>query len=447
MILRVIIQNFLSFYEKTEFNMFPNPKREHFISHVYQELPIPLLKEAAIYGANASGKSNLVKAMAFLKNFVVKEEYVNGMMLEEYRFQLKKENKEPLRLAMEFLGGGEVPTCYIYQVEISAYDVVTERLYRSGLGKEENSLLFERDGYNMMGPEVDNKEAAEALLKKNPLTSVLALNKKFPVLKGEEVHQAYEWFDKTLEVLSIKSKRVGLIRTLYENDDLMKFTSDMLTDLQISNELKINEQDFSDWVTGRRGKKYLGMMDGRKLNDYPEPVSASHGMRDEFIIVQKDGKQRVQELLFQQTGLHGYQCDMDIDSQSDGTVRLLTLIPLLYEVIHSHKVAIVDEIENSMHPNLVFKLMGFFSRSHSNGQLVFTTHLTQLMNQQELMRPDEIWLVEKTNGSSQLKCLNDYRIHNTVNLENGYREGRYGGVPVIGELPEACGSSNFGDEQ
>ena len=125
---------------------------------------------------------------------------------------------------------------------------------------------------------------------------------------------------------------------------------------------------------------------------------------------------------------------MKISSQSDGTVRLLTLIPALYCAMFLNRAVFIDEIDNSIHPNLIFELLKFFGHNKSNGQLIFTTHTTSLLNQQELVRPDEIWLTEKSNGSTRMYSLNDFKLHHTLNIENGYLDGRYGGVPVIEEI-------------
>ena len=150
--------------------------------------------------------------------------------------------------------------------------------------------------------------------------------------------------------------------------------------------------------------------------------------------MKKDGEQVVQEFLFWEKGIDGHQGYMDIDSQSDGTVRLLTLIPLIYEAIKNGRVVVIDEIDNSFHSELIFELVRFYAESSSTGQLIFTTHETRLMNQQLLMRVDEMWKVEKRYGSSVLSSLNDYKIHGTINVEHGYREGRFGGIPDIGHF-------------
>ena len=82
-------------------------------------------------------------------------------------------------------------------------------------------------------------------------------------------------------------------------------------------------------------------------------------------------------------------------------------------------------------PNLIYELVKYYANIESKGQLIFTTHLTKFLNQQELVRPDELWMVEKKSGDSGMRSFNDFKIHHTISIENGYIDGRYGGVPYF----------------
>ena len=147
----------------------------------------------------------------------------------------------------------------------------------------------------------------------------------------------------------------------------------------------------------------------------------------------EDGVQKISQMMFRQFGENGFSKEMDIQAQSDGTVRLLSLVPALYDAMKSGKTVVIDELDHSIHPHLVRELVRYFSVQDTNGQLIFTTHQTCLLNQ-DFMRTDEVWMVEKKNGCSYMYSLNDFKIHNTINIENGYMEGRYGAIPFIGEL-------------
>lgn len=429
MLLRLTMKNFLSFYYETSFDMFPNPKRERFQNHIYEKLDVPLLKQSAIYGANGAGKSNVVKALSFLKFFTTKIDFFSKVEFDDYRFQLKKNNTDPFSLKIEFFE----KHYFIYEVNVGKK--ISETLYLSGLGERDDVEIFKRENDKITGEGILSIQASEALLKKNLKSSVLALNKQFPILENSYVNEAYGWFRKTLVTASIDFHISSLIPKLDNDSRLLQFSSDFMKKLKISDDLKISKSEFNEWLKTRHGEAYKKHFENHSIESIKNySISASSNRRNEFFVVHKDGKDYVQEFSFDQVGLDGFRKGMNIDSQSDGSVRLLTILPLVYEAIHNHKVVVIDEIENSMHPNLVYQLVKYYGESGSNGQLIFTTHLTKLMNQQDLSRLDEMWIVDKENGNSSMRSLNDYKIHNTINVENGYLEGRYGGVPQIDPL-------------
>ena len=144
----------------------------------------------------------------------------------------------------------------------------------------------------------------------------------------------------------------------------------------------------------------------------------------------EDGVQKISQMLFQQFGKNGFSKDMDIQAQSDGTVRLLSLVPALYDAMKSAKTVIIDELDHSIHSHLVRELVRYFSSQDTNGQLIFTTHQTCLLNQ-DFLRTDEAWMVEKKDGGSHMYSLNDFNLElktvirelkwNRENMSNIYK--------------------------
>ena len=137
----------------------------------------------------------------------------------------------------------------------------------------------------------------------------------------------------------------------------------------------------------------------------------------------------VQSFLFNQIGMGGYNRDMDVKTQSDGTLRLLSLIPAIYEIEENECTLVIDEINNSIHPIIIRNLIRFFCESKSRGQLIFTTHETELMRHKDILRPDEIWFVDKKEGESSMYSLNDFNFHKTMSIVNGYMDGRFRAIP------------------
>lgn len=426
MLLRFSVSNFLSFYEKVVFDMFPNPNRVRFPEHIYQH-EIPLLKESAIYGPNGSGKSNFIKAVGFLKLFLTEKDYLHKVDLNRCRYRLTGANDKPIVFETEFTTHGKY---YLYTVRIGKS--LSEELYLSGIGKKDDILLFRRDGSRLDSEHMDNQASAEKLLSMNPKSSVLPLNSEFPIFNSEDVTIAYQWFKEKVEVVDITSKIPVLIHMMARNPKLLKFASDMLTSCDLNiNGFSIQEHTFEEWIVKHRDVQVEGIIE-KHLKDVGSGLEFGHDMRNEFNVYKDtDGTRKVQEFAFNQFGVGGYEGVMDILSQSDGTVRMLTLIPAFYDALFNEKTVFVDEIENSMHPNLIYEMVKYYSSKRSNGQLIYTTHLSKLMDQQNLLRLDEYWIVRKEDGQTKMRSMSDFNIHNTIKIENGYLQGRYGGVPQV----------------
>ncbi len=428
MLLRFVIQNFLSFYDRTIFDMFPNPRREGLQNHIYDS-KIPLLKQAAIYGENGSGKSNFVKAIWFIKSFVIDGGFLKHINIDDFRFQLSNTKGLPISLSVEFYQNSRY---YIYEVNIS--NKIVEKLFRSGIGEKENELILERDGIVVKSLLMQNEDATKQLLQKNNFSSIISLNKDFPVLKKcKEIDDLNNWFA-NIDVVTIKSEIPVLIELLSKKKSMFDFANDVFSHVGITNSLLIQETPIEEWLSHKNDSGVLKSIIERSNISETSGLIAKQNNRDAFVISGEKGREVVKEFFFEQIGVSGYSKKMSFLSQSDGTVRLLILIPAIFDAIKNHKVVIIDEIENSIHPNLIYKLVKYYADRQTNGQMIFTTHLTKFQNQQEVMRPDEIWLTEKKNGCTSMRSLNDFKIHHTKSIEKGYLEGRYGGVPIISQV-------------
>ncbi len=437
MLLRIKIKNFRSFYEETDFDMFPNPKRTSFPNHVYSDQKIPLLKQAAFYGANGSGKSNFIEAFNFLKSFVVDKDFMKRITVSRYVFRLiEKENLDPICFTLEFKALEEY---FIYSVRLSD-DSVEEELYASGLGEKENELIYQRVGSKITAPLSDHiselKEAIDNMVQNNPKSSLLSLNSEFPILKDKRVATVRNWFEKQLSVMKVNTTVPALIELMSANESLLNFTNEMFANIGVGIEaVKIKSEPLDQWTTEdyKEFKIMLQDENATKLYTKFEPVVDKKNL---FSISMENGIRVVKEMVFEQIGANGFHGNLEINNQSDGTIRLLTLIPALYDAIHNKKVVCIDEIDHSIHPTLMVAIMEYFSSVETNGQLIFTTHETCLLNQQKLMRPDEVWFTEKDNGATRLYSLNEFKEHNTLSIEKGYLQGRYGAIPFIGKLGE-----------
>jgi len=120
---------------------------------------------------------------------------------------------------------------------------------------------------------------------------------------------------------------------------------------------------------------------------------------------------------------------LDFGEESDGTKRLLNLLPALYDLLKHDRVCIIDEMDRSMHALLTRSVLRIFLSHISKGQLILTTHESSLLDA-EIFRRDEIWFAEKdTKGMTRLYSLNDYKKRTHATIRDYYLEGRYGATP------------------
>jgi AAA15 family ATPase/GTPase len=393
-------------------------------------MEVPVLKQAVIYGANGSGKSNFIKAMMFLREFITQTNFLQSVDLDDYIFQLVNKKSQIVSFEIEFFRNNKY---YIYSVDIDK-EKVSEKLFVSGLGKVKDKLLFERNGTDINSPYLQNESSAKQLLLMNPQSSLLPLTLQYPVLQNNnDVKEVYYWVSK-LEIITINSQIPLLIDMMSLQPKLLKFVNEVFTHIGVGiNSVEIMESDFEKWIVESKHADLLKQIIKRNIQQDNFVISQLENNRNvRNVYVQNENT--VREFVFDQFGQSGYHKKMNIMSQSDGTVRLLTLIPVLFGAMYQNKTVFIDEIDNSIHPNLMFELIRFYVNNKSNGQLIFTTHTTKLLNQQELVRPDEVWLTEKSEGNTNMFSLNDFKLHNTLNIENGYLDGRYGAVPVVDEL-------------
>ncbi|MGP1417158.1 AAA family ATPase [Prevotella fusca] len=434
MLLRVILKNFLSFEDEVQFDMFPNMKRTSLPDHISKAAGVlPVLRMAAIYGANGAGKSNMLKGVEFIKSLVTDKEFLNQSEVSRYFYALRKESdSQPIELAIEFVT--EIGKAYLYSVEIAKDGIKSEILKESGLGFKENRDVFTRDGESLffaVKPSDEVERMIRGWLERNPFASLLTINDDMPVLAEMHIAIAKRWFHEELVLIGLNTICPTLIEIFRKNEDINKFASDLfkVVDLGI-NDVKVQTEDFDDWI---RAHNETDVPIEKLKNMQSGAISTFDKNRNIRNVVIEEGVRKVSQLMFEQFGKNGFSKDMDIMAQSDGTVRLLTLVPAFYDAIKLGKTVLIDELDHSVHPYLIRELVKYFSRQETTGQLIFTTHQTCLLNQ-DFIRTDEVWMVEKKEGSTRMYSLNEFKIHNTIKIENGYMEGRYGAIPFIGEL-------------
>lgn len=440
MLLRFIAENIFSFNEATEFNLFPSSKSHNHETHKVSVDYATILRMSAIYGANGAGKSNLISAMGLLRE-IVRTDLNNIVDPSKLRFIFNKQSKEkPIGLAVEFSVRERI---LYYQIEFNGEKILSERLVQSL--KTHDDLIFERVigsnseiKINLIQKYINDKvtpELKDAIIRiLRPEQSLLRLLGKYYPSYSQAIFDAYYWFDKNFMVFESKSTADTLPHMLHSNPDFLKMVNEKLPVLKTGvdsllvqvEELNSQEAQTLYKLEIEQAKKTPGIPI-RTIN-----VSSYDGITN---IVYENDKIYKKSLSPQHRLADGHLESTPYVFESDGTRRLIEFMPMLYLLRDPNKVFVVDEIECSIHPIMIKELMRTISESSIiKGQLIFTTHESYLLDQ-KIFRPDEIWFAQKdTEQATQLYPLSDFNIHNTANIENGYLQGRYGGIPFLSNI-------------
>jgi len=240
---------------------------------------------------------------------------------------------------------------------------------------------------------------------------------------------AGEWFKTKLEIIGVHSFLPTLIELLRDKKPIMAFVRRLIHRLDVGvSSVNLQETDFDSWAEQHIAiaKNLPGDMDKVKT------MSLSTNSTPVLSINVKDGVRKVYQLIFDNVGKNGFIGRLDTSMQSDGTLRALTLLPALYYACKLSKTVVVDEINCCLSPTMVKGVVEYFAKTEgTNGQLIFTTHDNQLLDEKDILRSDEIWFVDKREGASVLYSHNDFKEHHTISPYRGYNEGRYGAIRFV----------------
>ncbi len=443
MLIRFVIKNTFSFDEAKEFNMLPNTRLKTLKHHIYTDSNI--LKLSSIYGANGAGKSNLIKAIYLFQKFVLESKMPYELQNSIYKFHAK--NLETQLFIIEFVEDN-IP--FLYGIEFSKDIILTEELYISGLGKKEDVLIFERKTNTKrqsnitFSPEFEKDEKSlllksiliEDFVKPNELIIKLLSNRDNKYLKA--VKTAFQWFKKTLQIILPGSIPRMLVHNIEVNDEYRKFVENFVKSFELGIEaLETLKKDIYEFL-GENDKAKLREIIS-KIEKHPNKIIRVRlkSSGNEITIVKENNKIWVKKVVLLHKGKNNQIKKFELEEESDGTIRLLDFAPAFKGIISDQKVFIIDEIERSIHPLLIKKLVEKFSQDNkTNGQLIFTTHESNLLDQ-SIFRQDEIWFVEKDKwGATDIYSLSDFKEHKTIDIKKGYLSGRYGAIPFLANIED-----------
>jgi len=413
MLIEFSISNYRSFREKQTFSMVAAPrlkKGDNVFKPVIKGEKLPdLLKVAAIYGPNASGKSNLIKAFKIVSDIAGRQPSAQATSLPVSPFRFDSQlSDQPSRVELHFIYAEQR---YEFELALTQERIVEERLVAFPKGKE--TLLYERhhlpsgDEYSF-GQQLEGGNDLHELWKKSTGPQMLFLAQAV-ANSSEDLKQLREpltWLQTGFMIVS-----GGMERQAKSSQNLVKKHP------SIAEEISSFLQDVDVPVTNIR-------VDQMESNS-ALPVSANKLMG----LIGSIPKSKT--ILTHKTALG--EAEFDFEEESEGTQNLIGFwLPWsIHTSFIEDRTLIVDELDSSLHPEIVISLVAKHLKSELHTQLIFTTHDTHLMDA-KLLRRDQFWLTERdANGATQLRSIHDFEGRESEDLEKRYFEGRYRGLPFV----------------
>lgn len=419
MLIEFQVSNFLSFRDRQIFSAVANADARHRDSNTFDpQLPgfDRLLRSCAIYGPNSSGKTNLLRALQFLKGLVLHSASATPGVAPPYNpFKLSRFTRSaPSEFQVTFALEG---TRYEYGVAMDAERIRAEWLmeYDNPRGR----ALFER-AYDEKHKQYRWRfssflKGQRAVWKEATRPNALFLSTAIQ-LNSSQLLPVYEWFQKRLVVIvGLATLNPTLTLQLLSSpggkDKVLSFLRDAdtgITGLEVKREVMPGGAGAMMIV----GSPYLEQIPGHAAPSLLK-ITLSHAT---------GGQQEV---------------ELDISEESAGTQVLFRSAGAWLSVFDDGQAMLVDEIDTSLHPLLTrFLVQRFHSNvtNPSNAQLIFTTHNTSFLDQ-DIFRRDQIWFIEKgADGASTVYPLTDFKPRNDEVLERWYLRGRYGALPIVNEV-------------
>lgn len=443
MLTKIVVENFKSFDKQTELTMVSSSKIRAKLEHrVKIGSNTRLLKHAVIYGANASGKSNLVDFFHFFKSTLEDGLPVWG---EKCFCRSDKENENRnsiFEIQMEIDGrfyayGFSAVLAHRWMTGEWLYELyqnggskcIFEREERSKPLLDSSVTLF-KDEYNRFETYASDFEDNIADLFLTEMNRGKRIEEKSNLQVFKTV---YNWLKNQLVIVTPNS-RVTDFKYYYENDSLALINDLISTfDTGISS-VRMEEIDLNDLSKMLPKPIFDNVMERVRKNLTENGKRSFHmsGRSDTiFFHIESDGNEELQITTIKLR--HGKSLyDFDFEDESDGTRRLFDLMDMLL-MKEEDVVYIVDELERSLHPKLTEHFLELFSERHRDHkiQLIFTTHEASIMDQ-ELFRRDEIWFIERDEeNNSRIYSLDRFKERYDKKLSKAYLEGRYGAIPVF----------------
>lgn len=406
MLLSFSVENFRSFQAEETLNLLASKRFGSESPHCC-EIPATgehVLRVASLYGANGAGKSNLVRALGLFEQ-LVRRGTPPGKLVSYRPFLLDGESPtKPSSFELQFLEEGEVfryGMCYdadrIHEEWLDVYEGKKEHNLFTRVSKEDGAVTVS------LGPTTKDtgfsqkmKALAEVGARPNQLFLTEVVNLDDPDAQGPRFQHVVNWFKSTLQVIGPDSPFGRLAETIATDERFAEFAGRFLREASTGiaglgvQTREIPRSELSTFPSTVLESLFDDLPQGRGL--------VIKGPEGEEIIVDGSRKNaiKVRKIGALHDSATGKRVELPLGEESDGSQRLLNLLPALYRITTENRVFVIDELERSMHPMLARKFIEFFLKAvrGTGSQLIFTTHESTLLDL-DLVRRDGIWFAEK----------------------------------------------------
>lgn len=411
MVLEIKLNNFFSINEEVILDLragnIKTQKSKSLQNNVFEYKENQVLKSVALYGANASGKSNILKTIMFCNAMVFESHQNNENSVFNFKkFKFNGYKNKPSSYFIRFVID-EIEYCYSFSLNLK--EILTESLYYYPKGKK--AKIFVRN--ESAGKTKREKYSFGASIIKRPFdVAESTSNKTLFISRASQMDRElakkiFNYFNRDF-ILRHSNHSIKNIDKLIESNKKLLLKALQLADSDII--------DFKQTLQKKKGKNI-------KANIQTEEFSVEETEIESLEI----------------KTYHRYSPGVSFDfitEESDGTKQLFILMLTILDVVRNNKTLLIDEIEKSLHPKIVEYIIEIFNASNK-AQLIFTTHNTNLLDLNKF-RKDQIWFVnKKTDGGSDLYSLYDYSdFRDTMDLEKAYLQGRFDSIPIIDDSKE-----------
>lgn len=442
MLQQFIVENFLSFKNKEVFSLQPGKgslKKNHKVEAIKGQW---ILKSAAIFGPNAGGKSNFVKAIELGKKLVLRGTRTDDL-IDYYPFRLSSDsNKKDTTLIYHILcNNKKYEYGFKYNAELIKEEwlkQITKKTVYTIFQRNVEKSIFDISYLIKQNPKEEESQFLSFFAKATPqrqlfLHEVLSRNIRDNVSNINDLESVINWFANSLKVIFPDTPyKQGVLLEAVDDNDLKRGFGALLRYFNTGVDgVKLIDVQFDKLGIPQDLQRAIKTDLSKSNSD--EAFGTLRFEDNLFLINFIEGEIKAKKLMTVHKKIDNEGIELfSLGDESDGTKRLFDYIPLILDLVQGGKVFIVDEIERSLHPSLIQQIIKLFYKysEGTSSQLIFTTHESSLMNQ-KIFRKDEIWLMKKSsNGISSFGRMDElYNVRFDKMLQNSYLNGDYGAVP------------------